>query len=165
MAQCLIQLVLLCFVFVAWSALAQPDSEKGSENQKQQTEAPQSKTEPDKNGAILPPILITVSPSLVNKQEPADKAPQEKHESTWEALTGVATAALAVITGTLAYFTFMLWRSTGDLVRGAERATRLALRTEGTHVSWGYCAEGNDEDRQSPWDKTTQMNTGLSKTS
>lgn len=74
-------------------------------------------------------------PGPVNdKEEAAPNANQSKNEPLHEwrvegdVWTAVFTGGLFVVTTALAFFTFRLWRSTSDLVRGAADTAKRQLR-------------------------------------
>ena len=113
---------LLAVAFLLLSTCAW--SESVLEKQKEQ-DAQQSNSHSDIPKSIThPAVTITVSPTVTANTQPAEKANREQEESGWESITARSTAVLALITGALAFFTFMLWRSTSDLVRKTEATTK-----------------------------------------
>ncbi len=123
--------IAVCALLFSLSALSVDKLEKGSKQQEQKSEQSKPTTENYKNvpeHSSVRDITITVSPTFAAGNESGDKGENKKDVSNWEALTGISTAMLAVITGLLAYFTYWLWTSTSNLVRESKDTARKELR-------------------------------------
>ncbi len=117
-------ILILVFASVAWSQ----GLDKRAKNELQKAEKSDNNADKNKSPTHTP-VTITVIPTITATTKPDHQAKNEEKESKpWEALTGFSTLALAFITMGLAYFTLELWRSTGNLVKGAEDTAKKQLR-------------------------------------
>jgi len=120
----LIQMLLLTSI-----AFGQGNIEKGGLQQKEKARQTQTTPDENKKSTQQPPVSVTVNPTVTTSKEPSEETETtEKKSSPWEMVTGISTASLAIITFTLAFFTYSLWKATGKLVSDAEKTSKRELR-------------------------------------
>lgn len=74
------------------------------------------------------PLVVDIPPAPNTEKLAERKNEQENEKSSLDRLIAWSTVALAVITFFLALFTAKLWKSTGDLAKGAEDTAKRQLR-------------------------------------
>ena len=84
--------------------------------------------EPEIRGTNASPLVVRVVPTLDDEKVAERKIEQENEKATLDKLMAWATVSLAAITFFLALFTAKLWKSTGQLVAGAEDTAKKQLR-------------------------------------
>lgn len=120
----------LLFYQCAWSA--DPPEHKGTK-----VGDPKNASQADKASSSkgAPPINITVTQDNHSAGQECCKDKNDNHEAEWWTARG--TVALAFITFGLAVFTYLLWRSTKDLVERTDKTTQTIERAyvQLSHVS------------------------------
>lgn len=86
-------------------------------------------------GTARNPLVVEIAPTPESQSKSRENARDEQAKANRERHLVIATYAIAVVTtvlafgtGLLAAYTFNLWRSTGDLVKGAEDTAVRQLR-------------------------------------
>lgn len=98
-------------------------------SQKEQTKFNNcKKTTKDLRGTAESPFVVNVLPPQNADLETASKNRQEDEKATNDRIIAYATVALAVVTLFLAIFTWRLWNSTSELVKGADKTAEMQLR-------------------------------------
>jgi len=95
--------------------------------QKQSSEI-NNKSYYDQRGTKDSPLIVDVIQTSRENDRTEKQSAHEQKKSLNDTLIAWGTVTLAAITGFLALFTFRLWKSTGQLVSGAEKTASQQLR-------------------------------------
>lgn len=90
------------------------------------TNKPAQKAKAAKQGTENNPLFVKVVPADKSEPKPSKKQQTEQHGSENEVRIATATVALAWITGTLAFFTALLWLANLALVKDSKKSAQAA---------------------------------------
>lgn len=99
-----------------------------SEKKKNEAAKPDETGKNQQCGTKDNPCVIAIPPSTAREIEAQYKAANGNDKATWERTTAISTAALAVITFGLAFYTAKLWSATKTLAKEAKESGDAAIQ-------------------------------------